>query len=117
MASPFYTVDDQKALTLAPGVTARFVTGEQVMLAFLTLVPGGQVLPHSHLHEQLGTCLEGEFLLTVDGVEHLIKPGEAYSIPSGVVHSARAAVDGAGARALDVFVPVREDYLAKVREL
>jgi quercetin dioxygenase-like cupin family protein len=92
---------------LAPGVTMRPLYGDGAMLNLLEFQPGAEVGAHSHPHEQLGHVLEGELSLTIDGVEHLLSPGDAYQIPGGVEHAARA---DRGCLVMDVFQPVREDY-------
>ena len=52
--------------------------------------------------------LDGELVMEIGGEEHVLRPGDAYEIPSGVQHSAQAL--DAPCRVLDVFQPVREDY-------
>ena len=98
---------ESEALELAPGVTMRPLFGDGAMLNLLEFEPRAEVGTHSHPHEQLGHVLEGELALTVDGVEHLLRPGDAYQIPGGVEHSARSA---GRCLVMDVFQPVREDY-------
>jgi quercetin dioxygenase-like cupin family protein len=46
--------------------------------------------------------------LTVAGETKLIHPGEAYHIPSQIVHSGRCGTSPA--EVLEVFSPVREDF-------
>ena len=96
---------------LVDGVTMRPLFGDGAMLNLLEFEPGARVAPHDHHHEQLGYVIEGELLLTIDGVEHQLGPGAAYSIPGGVEHSAGS--EGA-CLVLDVFQPVREDYRKRV---
>ena len=55
-------------------------------------------------------CLEGEFELTIDSDVRMIKKGDAYLVPSGVVH--RAVATSGKALALDIFSPPREDFIA-----
>ena len=94
---------------LAPGVTAELAWGEKIMLSKLTIEADGEIPTHSHPHEQAGYCIEGRFELVVDGEARVIESGQMYIIPGNAVHSAR----GLGARAvtLDIFSPVRDDYL------
>ena len=96
-----------EALELAPGVTMRPLFGEGAMLNLLEFDPGAQVPVHHHPHEQLGYVLEGELALEIDGIEHRLRPGDAYRIAGGTPHGARS--DGP-CLVLDVFQPVREDY-------
>jgi quercetin dioxygenase-like cupin family protein len=100
------------ALELAPGVTMRPLFGEGAMLNLVSFEPGTDVPLHSHPHEQLGHVLEGELELTIGGEVHVLSPGDAYAIPGGTEHSARSAQ---GCVVMDVFQPVREDYLERAK--
>jgi quercetin dioxygenase-like cupin family protein len=103
---------EAEPLELVAGVTMRPLFGDGAMLNLLEFDPGAVVPAHAHPHEQLGHVLEGRLVLTVDGVEHLLGPGDAYQIPGGVEHAARS--DGR-CLVLDVFQPVREDYRERAR--
>lgn len=96
---------------LAPGVTMRPLFGDGAMLNLLEFDPGARVPVHDHAHEQLGYVLEGELVLQIDGVEHRLRPGDAYRIAGGTPHAAWS--DGR-CLVLDVFQPVREDYRQRV---
>ena len=103
---------EAEPLELVAGVTMRPLFGDAAMLNLLEFDPGAVVPAHAHPHEQLGHVLEGRLVLMVDGVEHLLGPGDAYQIPGGVEHAARS--DGR-CLVLDVFQPVREDYRERAR--
>jgi quercetin dioxygenase-like cupin family protein len=92
-----------------PGVEICTVAGGSLMLSVVNLEPGSVVPDHSHPHEQMGLLLSGRLEFTVGGVTRTLGPGDQWRIPGGVSHSVRA-VDGP-AVALDVFCPIREDYL------
>ena len=53
--------------------------------------------------------LEGELRFIIGDETHEVRPGEMWRIPGGVTHSAIAG--DAPVKALDVFHPIREDYL------
>jgi quercetin dioxygenase-like cupin family protein len=94
---------------IAAGVTMRPLAGEHVMMSYVEFIPNCEVPMHSHPHEQLGVVMEGELEMQIGDERRTIKPGDVYAIPGGVPHGARS---GAGpARVLDVFYPLREDYL------
>jgi quercetin dioxygenase-like cupin family protein len=57
----------------------------------------------------MGILLEGQLEFTIGGVTRLLGPGDIWRIPGGVLHSVRTL--DRPARALDVFHPIREDYL------
>jgi quercetin dioxygenase-like cupin family protein len=96
---------------LAPGVRARFLFGDAVMLSLVELDPACGVPLHDHPHEQAGLVLDGEVVFTIGGEERRLGPGDAFRMPPGVEHGASAGPGGA--RLLDVFTPVREDYRAR----
>ena len=95
-------------LELVAGVRMKPLFGEGAMLNLLEFEPGAIVPMHDHPPEQLGIVLDGELAMTIGGEDHVLAPGDAYQIPAGVAHDARAL--GAACRVLDVFQPVREDY-------
>lgn len=106
----WYTVADIPPVALRDGVTARFVTGGQIMLSFVRFAPGGVVESHAHPHEQCGYMLEGAMQLTIGEETREVCPGDAYTIPGGIAHMAVGGPQGG--LALDIFSPVREDYRA-----
>ena len=106
------TITSIKALPgkeVAKGVTIKPLAGDHVMLNYVEFVPTGEVPLHSHHHEQLGLILEGELAMQIGDEHRVLRPGDTYVIPGGVRHSGRAG--SSGALVLDVFYPLREDYL------
>ncbi|MBI3664964.1 MAG: cupin domain-containing protein [Acidobacteria bacterium] len=63
---------------------------------------------HSHENEQMSNVLEGRMRFEVGGQERIISTGELLHIPPGVPHMAEALEDTV---CLDVFDPIREDWL------
>ena len=94
--------------TLAPGVTARIVSGERMMFSLVTLEPNAVVPMHSHPHEQLGMMVSGTMEFTTSGETRLLSGNEMYLVPGGVPHAAKAGPQGAVA--LDAFSPPRNEY-------
>jgi quercetin dioxygenase-like cupin family protein len=92
-----------------PGVEIQTIAGAGLMLSVVRLEPESRVLEHSHPHEQMGILLEGQLEFTVGGVTRLLGPGDMWRIPGGVLHSVRTL--GQPAFAIDIFHPIREDYL------
>ena len=92
-----------------PGVEIRTSAGRAIMLSLVTFEPGSVVPDHAHPHEQMGMMISGRAEFTVGGVTKVLGPGDMWRIPGGVVHRVRAL--NAPAVALDVFHPIREDYL------
>ena len=94
---------------LFPGVSIKTTAGASMLLSVVTFEPDSAVPDHAHHHEQMGMMVSGRLEFTVGGVTRTLGPGDIWRIPGGVVHSVRA-IDGP-AVALDVFHPIREDYL------
>jgi quercetin dioxygenase-like cupin family protein len=84
------------------------VHGEKTLMAQFRLDAGADLPTHQHPHEQTGWLVSGRIELTIDGVVHAVRPGDSWCIPGGVTHSAKAQADSV---AVEVFAPVREDYL------
>jgi len=111
MDAQFVRLDAVRAFELAAGVSGQPLFGADAMLNLIRFEPGATVPLHSHPHEQLGIVLEGMQALVVDGTAHELGPLEAYALPGGVEHSAYCGPQGA--LVLDVFTPVREEYLER----
>ena len=73
------------------------------------LLDKGSVLPkHAHPHEQTGYLLSGRIMLSIKGRTFEAQPGDSWCIPGNVEHGAEILEDSV---AIEVFSPVREDYL------
>ena len=69
----------------------------------------GAVLPrHAHPHEQTGYLVSGQLRLSIGAESRDLSPGDAWCIAGGVEHGAEVLED---AVAVEVFSPLREDYL------
>ena len=69
----------------------------------------GSVLPlHAHPHEQTGYLVKGHIRLSIGLDMHEVLPGDSWCVPGDVLHGAEIIEDST---AVEVFSPVREDYL------
>jgi quercetin dioxygenase-like cupin family protein len=105
----YYSINDIQPKKPADGVEMRAIHGERMTLAFFTIAQGSGIPEHAHPHEQIGTVLKGKLELTIAGEKRIVAPGGAYHIPSNVTHSG-LCVEGP-ADVLEMFAPVREDWL------
>jgi quercetin dioxygenase-like cupin family protein len=104
-------------LTGIPGLETAILTGlrgESMMMVLNTTQPGCTIATHSHPHEQLGVVLSGEATLCIGDEERVVKPGDTYFIPSNALHS-NTCLGREPSIMLDVFCPVREDFIARVQ--
>jgi len=84
------------------------VHGERTLLAEFRLDKGAVLPRHCHPHEQTGYLVSGRLDLTIGKDTYGVEPGDSWCIPGNVEHSAYA---GENSVAVEVFSPVREDYL------
>jgi quercetin dioxygenase-like cupin family protein len=92
----------------APGIQVQPVIGTSLMTCWISMEPGAVVAEHSHPNEQLGVVVEGSVTLTVVGESRELVVGDAYLVPSDLVHSGVAGADGV--LLVETFVPIREEY-------
>ena len=71
---------------------------EDMMLVEINFDEGAPLVPHSHPHKQISYVLDGEFQYHVDGVMHVMRK----------VHGGSCVKAGT---LLDIFTPMREDFL------
>ena len=86
------------------------VHGERTLMTEFLLKKGSRLPHHSHPHEQTGYLLTGRMRLAIGPEANDVMPGDSWCIPSGVEHGAEILEDSV---AVEVFSPVREDYVPK----
>ncbi len=112
-APGFHVVDRLPYREILPGVRIRIVPGSSLMLSVVDLDDQVEVPTHQHPHEQAGVVLNGTPEMWIGDERRLLGPGDAYLVPGGVPHGARAV--GGPARVLDAFYPLRDEYIALFR--
>jgi len=101
--------ETKKFVNMIDGVKRKTLAiGDKGMMGEFTLDEGATLPAHSHPHEQIGYLVSGELLFTIGTGEYLAKPGDSWAIPGNVLHSVKVLKSSV---AVEVFVPVREDYL------
>ncbi len=94
---------------LLPGIEMKtLIYGEKTLMTEFFLHKGCTLPMHKHPHEQTGYLVKGHLRFTVAGEEIDARPGDSWCIPGGVEHGAYIIEDSL---AVEVFSPVREDYL------
>src|SRR5579871_2490315 len=90
-----YTWEKMEKETLNPQIWRKIATG-------------GVVPEHSHESEQITYILEGALEFELEGRRVVVSAGQVLRIPSHVPHRAVALEDTLD---LDIFSPIREDWL------
>lgn len=107
----FHKLDRSGYLPALEGIKRKtLVYGDKTLMTEF-LLDKGSVLPrHSHPQEQSGYLVKGRMRLWVGGEGFEAQAGDSWCIPGGVEHGADILEDSV---ALELFSPVREDYLPR----
>ncbi len=92
-----------------PGIRRKTLSyGAETLMAEFRLTAGATLPAHDHPQEQTGYLVAGRLRLTIGDETRELGPGDSWSIPGAVSHGAVALEDTI---AVEVFSPLREDYL------
>ncbi|CAB5141200.1 Cupin 2, conserved barrel domain protein [Olavius algarvensis associated proteobacterium Delta 3] len=107
----FQRARNGKYRQLLEGVHLKtLVHGELTLMDQFKLQKGAVVPAHGHVHEQIGMLISGKLRFRVGDETFDAEAGDSWCIPGEVEHSAEALEDSV---AVEVFSPVREEYLGK----
>lgn len=84
------------------------VFGEKSLLTEFRMKANSQLPLHRHPYEQTGYLVKGRIRLTIGAEVFDVEVGDSWCVPMNVEHMAEIIED---ALAIEVFSPVREDYL------
>lgn len=83
--TPFITVDGSEIREL---LAHRNSAIRNQSLAEARLPIGGATTPHHHeVTEEIYYILEGAGLMTIEGEQRVVQPGDAIAIPPGAIHT------------------------------
>jgi quercetin dioxygenase-like cupin family protein len=105
-----YTWEDMPLEAMSECISRKIVTGDKAMVAQVFLKKGAVVPEHHHESEQITYILEGALKFELEGKEVVVGAGQVLRIPSNVPHRAVALEDTLD---LDIFSPIRHDWLTK----
>jgi quercetin dioxygenase-like cupin family protein len=95
--------------TVAPGLTRRYVTGDQTTLGVFNFEKGAIVPEHQHPNEQVTYILSGHVEVTVAGRPYQVRAGQVIIIPANTPHRFEALEETID---IDFFTPARADWLS-----
>ena len=92
------------------GVRRKVLTYDKgVMMVRVAFEAGAVGTPHQHPHVQCSLIESGSFDITIAGRTERLGAGDSFLVPPNALHGAVAVEAGV---LVDVFVPMREDFLA-----
>lgn len=105
----FYRKSDEGYHSRVKGIDQKtLVYGERTLLAEFLLKRGSIIPRHAHPYEQTGYLISGHMVFTVGNERHEAQVGDGWCIPMNTEHGAEVLKDSV---VVEVFSPVREDYL------
>ena len=79
------------------------------MAAELLFPKGAVGAKHSHPHEQIGYIISGRLIYQEEGSpDRILETGDTYYVAPNVVHGVEILED---TKLLDIFTPMREDFV------
>lgn len=94
---------------IGEGITRKIMSfDENIMLVKLHFESGAAGTIHNHPHTQVSYIQDGEYQVTIGDEIKILKAGDSFYIPSNVMHGVTCIKEGI---LLDVFSPIREDFL------
>lgn len=92
-----------------PGIRMKTLCyGERTLMTEFRLSAGSELPLHNHVYEQIGYLVSGSLRLTIGSEKRVIAAGDSWCIGKNVQHGAQCLED---AVAVEVFSPIREDYI------
>ena len=94
----------------AEGIERQMVVGERMMIVRFRFVPFLVTPEHTHMHEQMSLVVSGRVRFFVEGEERIASPGDVLHFPPNCLHGATMMDEEVVL--IDIFSPIREDFLS-----
>ena len=95
------------------GIRRKILTyNAEVMMVRVAFEAGAVGAAHSHPHIQCSLVEQGVFDITIAGRTERLRQGDSFLVPPDAIHGAVAVEAGV---LLDVFTPMREDFVGLKR--
>ena len=108
-SAPFMFGDQTPRESVGDGLTRQlFGYNDSILMARVEFEAGAVGQVHAHVHSQVTYVESGEFDVLIDGVETRLGPGDSFYVEPNLAHGAVCRKAGV---LIDVFSPLREDFL------
>ncbi|BDD00946.1 cupin domain-containing protein [Persicobacter psychrovividus] len=105
----FFLDADNEWEVLGGGISRKIMGyDESIMMVKVNFEKGSIGTPHQHVHSQTTYVVSGAFEMDVEGKKQVLKGGDSFYIAPDLMHSAVCLEAG---MLIDVFSPIREDFL------
>ena len=96
---------------IGEGIERQMVVGQKIMICRLRFEPFVVTPAHSHPHEQMTLIMQGKAKFVVGTEERIVSAGDVLQFPSNHWHGATMLDEEV--ILIDIFSPVREDFITK----
>jgi quercetin dioxygenase-like cupin family protein len=93
------------------GIERQMVVGNNLMVCRFRFAPLLVTPEHSHPHEQVSLVVKGRVRFFIEGEERIASPGDVLHFPPDCWHGATMMDEEV--ELIDIFSPIREDFLGK----
>lgn len=108
---PFVSNDEKEWETVGEGVKRKIMAyDDSLMLVRVSFEKGGIGTLHQHYHVQMTSVESGVFEIELDGNKSILKAGDVFHVAPDLLHGAVCLEAGV---LIDVFSPMREDFISK----
>ncbi|MCA1961616.1 MAG: cupin domain-containing protein [Desulfomonile sp.] len=105
-----YTWNSIESEKISDSIARKMFWGNNIMVTRWELKPFTVLPEHSHEAEQVTMVLSGSVTLAFSGGEEIsLHPGDMLVIPPNVPHGVKIGPEGS--TAIDLFSPIREDFI------
>ncbi len=95
----------------AEGITRQIMGFDtNMMMVKVKFKKGAIGYEHQHFHSQSSYIASGKFEVIINGEKKVLNPGDGFYVEPYTLHGARCLDEGV---LIDVFSPMREDFLIK----
>jgi quercetin dioxygenase-like cupin family protein len=109
MVQVFFKNEDIAWEQVDTGVKRKIMAyDDKLMVVKVAFETGGIGNLHQHIHSQITHVESGVFEVEIDREKKLLKAGDAFYIPTNLIHGAVCKEAGV---LIDVFSPMREDFI------
>ena len=97
---------------IAEGIDRQMVVGQKIMICRLRFAAFVVTPAHRHPHEQMTLVMQGKVKFTLGTEERIVSAGDILHFPSNHWHGATMLDEEVVL--IDIFSPIREDFLTGV---
>lgn len=95
---------------IGEGIQRQMVVGQNIMICRLKIAPFVVTPEHSHVHEQMTLVMQGKAKFILGSEERIVSAGDVLHFPPNHWHGATMLDEEVVL--IDIFSPIREDFLA-----